>query len=275
MSSKEKYMLSERLRYLIDRDRITQGDFARMVDMTFLRAQNLMAGKVKNLKPNEVLTIRHLFKVNADWIEFGKGKRDLPVGEVSLKKGLAAVKFATTAVQTLTPPDSEDSIWEQIFFAAKTDNHRLFHEMRGRLAGAVDMVYVPRYDIKASAGSGALIHDESIVDHLAFKRDWLVNTLDCKPDSVCLVQVRGDSMKPTFNETDLLLLDMRTTSSRSEGVYVIQLKGALLVKRLRFKLSGVVDVISDNVKYGIESLTSDEVDRLTIIGRVVWHGAKF
>jgi phage repressor protein C with HTH and peptisase S24 domain len=102
-----------------------------------------------------------------------------------------------------------------------------------------------------------------------------VNTLDCKPDSVCLVQVRGDSMKPTFNETDLLLLDMRTTSSRSEGVYVIQLKGALLVKRLRFKLSGVVDVISDNVKYGIESLTSDEVDRLTIIGRVVWHGAKF
>jgi phage repressor protein C with HTH and peptisase S24 domain len=275
MQLPEKKMLSERVAYVIDVARITQGEFGVATGIPLERVRNMVGGRIQKLKQSEAQVIRHLYGINEEWLLTGKGKPELPKGQVVLKKALDAVKFATTAVQTLTPPESEDSIWEQIFFAAKTDNHRLFHEMRGRLAGAVDMVYVPRYDIKASAGGGALIHDETIVDHLAFKRDWLVNMLNCKPESVCVIQVRGDSMKPTFNETDLLLLDMRADSSRSEGVYVIQLKGALLVKRLRFKISGVVDVISDNVKYGVESLTSDEVDRLAIIGRVVWHGSKF
>jgi phage repressor protein C with HTH and peptisase S24 domain len=268
-------MLSERIRYVIDRNRITQGELGLAAGIPLERMRNLVGGRIQKLKSSEALTIRNLYGVNDEWLLTGKGKPELTKGQVTLKDGLAAIKFATTAVQTLAPPESEDSIWEQIFFAAKIDNHQLFHEMRGRLAGAVDMVYVPRYDLKASAGGGASVHDESIVDHLAFKRDWLVKTLDCKPDSVCVIQVRGDSMTPTFNDADLLLLDTRHTNSRSEGVYVIQLKGALLVKRLRFKISGVVDVISDNVKYGLESLTSEEVDRLTIIGRVVWHGSKF
>lgn len=140
---------------------------------------------------------------------------------------------------------------------------------------AADFVMVPHHDVAASAGGGAVIHDEQIVDHLAFKREWLTQTLGCAPDKVCVIQVRGDSMTPTINDADLLLLDMRTVSQRSEGVYVIQLQGSLLVKRLRFKINGAVDVISDNVRYGTETLTTKEAGQLEVLGRVVWHGCKF
>ena len=34
-------------------------------------------------------------------------------------------------------------------------------------------VLVPRYNIEASAGGGSIIHSEQIVDHLAFKADWV------------------------------------------------------------------------------------------------------
>ena len=139
----------------------------------------------------------------------------------------------------------------------------------------LDFVLVPRHDVAASAGNGAVIHDEQIVDHLAFKREWLTQIMGCAPDKVCVIQVRGDSMTPTINDADLLLLDMRVVNQRSEGVYVIQLQGSLLVKRLRFKINGAVDVISDNQRYGTETLTSKEAEQLTVLGRVVWHGSKF
>lgn len=136
-------------------------------------------------------------------------------------------------------------------------------------------VLVPRHDVAASAGNGAIIHDESIVDHLAFKREWLTQVMGCAPDRVCVIQVRGDSMTPTINDADLLLLDMRADAQRYEGVYVIQLQGSLLVKRLRFKVNGTVDVISDNPRYATETLTNKESNQLTVLGRVVWHGCKF
>jgi phage repressor protein C with HTH and peptisase S24 domain len=154
------------------------------------------------------------------------------------------------------------------YYAADKSTQKLMEQ-------ASTYVLVPRYDVRASAGAGSMIHDESIVDHLVFKRQWLTQSLGCAPEQVCVIQVRGDSMTPTINDTDLLLLDMRALTQRAEGVYVIQLQGSLLVKRLRFKLNGTVDVISDNKRYGTETLTSKEADQLTVLGRVVWHGCKF
>ena len=50
-------------------------------------------------------------------------------------------------------------------------------EMHSDAPERKDFVYVPRYDVQASAGYGTLIESEQIVDHLAFKRDWLESDL--------------------------------------------------------------------------------------------------
>lgn len=139
---------------------------------------------------------------------------------------------------------------------------------------ANEFVYVAKYEVAASAGNGAVVHDEAVVDHLAFKRSWITQTLGLDPLHLALIDARGDSMSPTIESGDLLLLDTRKGGAKSEGVYVINLAGALLVKRLRIKLSGTVEVMSDNPKYSSESISGSELERLVLVGRVVWHGRK-
>lgn len=142
----------------------------------------------------------------------------------------------------------------------------------GALSG--QYVEVPRYDVAASAGGGAVIRDEAVVDHLAFKRDWIVKELGLDAGHLALIAIRGDSMLGTINSGDLVLLDTRPGMGYSDGIYVIQLQGALLCKRLHFKLTGVVEVMSDNKAYATEVVSAEELGRLTVVGRVVWHGRR-
>ena len=52
------------------------------------------------------------------------------------------------------------------------------------------------------------------------------------------------------------------------------LAGSLLVKRIRMRLSGVVDVVSDNERYGTETISGEQLTSLQIVGRVVWRGRR-
>lgn len=79
-------------------------------------------------------------------------------------------------------------------------------------------------------------------------------------------------MSPTINDGDLILLDTREGQQTTEGIYAINLAGGLLVKRLR--LSGAVEVISDNERYGTETINGDQLAQLHIVGRVVWQGRR-
>lgn len=144
-----------------------------------------------------------------------------------------------------------------------------------KTASLDDFVMVARHEIAAAAGHGGVVTDESIVDHLAFKREWIKQTLGLDPAHLALIDARGDSMSPTIESGDLLLLDTRPEKAKHEGVYVINLNGALLVKRLRIRLTGVIEVLSDNAQYGKESISGAQMEQLIIVGRVVWHGRKF
>ena len=134
-------------------------------------------------------------------------------------------------------------------------------------------IQVPHYEVRASAGNGSVVHEENVVDHLVFKRDWIVRSMGLDPRRLALIDVRGDSMAPTINDGDLILLDTRE-AQQTEGIYAINLAGGLLVKRLRLRLSGAVEVISDNERYGTETISGDQLAQLHIVGRVVWQGRR-
>lgn len=135
-------------------------------------------------------------------------------------------------------------------------------------------IQVPHYDVRASAGNGSVVHEENVVDHLVFKRDWVMRSMGLDPRRLALIDVRGDSMAPTINDGDLILLDTREGQQTTEGIYAINLAGGLLVKRLRLRLSGAVEVISDNERYGTETISGDQLAQLHIVGRVVWQGRR-
>lgn len=145
----------------------------------------------------------------------------------------------------------------------------------GRLRKRGDgLVLVPRLEMGASAGPGAIDGDEQISARLGFQAGWLRDLVGGNPDGLSIIQVRGDSMSPTLSDGDDILVDASDTAERlRDGIYVLRIDEALIVKRLALNPSGRQFTIrSDNPHYPIWSDCRPE--DIHIIGRVVWVGRK-
>jgi len=263
-------MLDEKIKTVIAAEKVTQEEFAVAVGMSSERVSNLCRGRVKRLRKEEVDAIALRFGISQQWLVNDSGNMMLSKGELETMRRIKVLGHATrSAVAT-----SDSS-----FLQLKSQTERFEQGVREGLYPAPDdlvrqFVFVPRHQVTASAGHGAVITDETVVDHLAFRRDWVRQSLNVDPMHLALIDARGDSMSPTIESGDLLLLDTRSDAPRNEGIFVINLAGALLVKRLRIAISGEVEVISDNPKYRSETISGSELDRLVLVGRVVWHGRK-
>lgn len=132
----------------------------------------------------------------------------------------------------------------------------------------------PRYDVRASAGVGAVVHSEQIVDHLAFRHDWLRAQFGVGRPDIALIEVYGDSMEPTLSNGDLVLIDTRVERIVGSSVYVLQHDGHLLVKRIQQMLDGALVIKSDNPAYAPEHVPAALAADVRVVGRVVWSGRR-
>lgn len=138
----------------------------------------------------------------------------------------------------------------------------------------VEFVLVPRYDVEASAGGGAVIERESEIGRLAFRKDWL-RQKGLQAKDAAVIRVKGDSMAPTIREGSLVLVDTRKERPKEDGIYVLMVDGHLMAKRLQLDLaSGGLYIRSDNPAYREQHLTKEQASHLYIIGRVVWAGGE-
>lgn len=135
--------------------------------------------------------------------------------------------------------------------------------------------HVPQYSAKAAAGFG---HDNPHVESiatLAFKRDWL-RTKGVKPESLIVIYADGDSMWPTINHHDVLLLDTSKTDPVDGQVFVLTSadKGSIVKRLVQTPLGGWI-LRSDNDDcddYADIVLARSEVNEHRIIGKVIWRG---
>ena len=137
-----------------------------------------------------------------------------------------------------------------------------------------DMVVVPRLDVRASAGPGALADLELKLGHYGFDRAWLQRMSAGRPDNLSVVRVDGDSMAPTLLAGDDILVERWQPGDRlRDGIYVLHRDDALLVKRLVLRPApGRLDIISDNAAY--PSWPDCDARELQVIGRVIWAGRR-
>lgn len=132
-----------------------------------------------------------------------------------------------------------------------------------------EFVHVPRYEIEASAGGGCVVQSEQVVDYLAFKQEWLKTHLGLSAANLAVISVLGDSMEPYLFNGDLIMIDTHVSKIESDAIYVLQVDGALLVKRIQKKMDGTVIVKSDNEHYEPEVFRGDSIDRIRVVGRMV------
>lgn len=146
---------------------------------------------------------------------------------------------------------------------------------------------LPEVDTKLGAGSGVVGHTinlpvgaETVSGHPVVA-EWLIplsylrNEAKASPNHTLVMEVIGDSMQPTYSPGDRVLVDLSQNAMSTDTVYAISDgQSEPQIKRLqRVPFSDPVEVriISDNPN--LERFTV-ELDRLTIIGRIVGHIAR-
>lgn len=128
---------------------------------------------------------------------------------------------------------------------------------------------IPRLDIAASAGPGALGGDARLIGAFRFSARWL-REQGFAPAMLSAIRVAGDSMEPLLRDGDEILVD-RTPHPLRDGIHVVRIEDALLVKRVQTGVPGQIVLESQNPAYRPIVLRSGEVE---VIGRVVWKSGR-
>ena len=142
------------------------------------------------------------------------------------------------------------------------------------LAGPQGLLSVKRHPIAVSAGPGSLAGDELGKPYFAFDERWLKSLTPTSPAKLSIVRVEGDSMSPTLNSGDDILVDLGDGTERlRDGIYVLRADDALVVKRIAIQpVSRRVTVRSDNPAY--PDWPDCGIDEINCVGRVIWAGRR-
>ena len=141
-------------------------------------------------------------------------------------------------------------------------------------ASANGLLSIKRHPVTVSAGPGAIVSEEVGKPYFAFDERWLKALTPSGPANLSIVRVEGDSMAPTLNSGDDILVDLGDAAERlRDGIYVLRIEDALLVKRLALNpVGGRVTIQSDNPAY--PDWPDCGLDEINCIGRVIWSGRR-
>ena len=136
------------------------------------------------------------------------------------------------------------------------------------------LINVKRHPVMVSAGPGAIVTEEAGKPYFAFDERWLKALTPSGPSKLSIVGVEGDSMTPTLNAGDDILVDLGDSVERlRDGIYVLRIDDALVVKRLALNPTARrVTVQSDNPAY--PDWPDCSLADIKPIGRVIWSGRR-
>lgn len=206
-------------------------------------------------------------KLTKEWAE-----RIAPHLNVSAEHLLFPDKVAKLKlVDSFDPDDSDHTTDETLTFGSETG-------FRGAPEGTS-----PQIDITGGLGAGGLsIVNEGVPGHkgMTFAAEavsdyWrlppaVYTSLGLHPQDTVFIPVQGDSMYPTLEEGDVVVVDTRHRWPSPDGIYAILDEiGGLVVKRLEVAQENgenVIRIISDNTRHRIKEKRPDDV---FIVGRVL------
>lgn len=135
-----------------------------------------------------------------------------------------------------------------------------------------EFVFIPRYNVYASAGHGCDASQENYMHSMAFRKYWIDNVLGLCAKDLIVIGVKGDSMEGEISDGDVILINT-ADKYLNNGIYVIRIDGDLIVKRIQKLPGNKIEVSSTNNVYRpFEIDLNNQPTDFGAIGRVVWHG---
>lgn len=236
--------LSERLIETRKRFRLERDEFAGRIGRS---ERTVQRWELENAMPKgeELARIAKEFNVNIHWLLTGEGRSFFPSREVGVT-GTQVVRSSVGDDDSLAPKSRQQD--------ETAVNPGIFK-------------MIPRAEARLSAGDGALVLSEEFAESYAFRRDWL-SRVATSSDNVILMSVLGDSMYPTIQEGDMVMVDRGRDYPQSGKVFAFT-PGDNIVQIKRLESRGKnIRIISDNSSiYQPFDLPSDQI---RIIGQVIW-----
>ena len=139
-----------------------------------------------------------------------------------------------------------------------------------------DEIRIPHYDVRAAMGGGQVP-----ADYVELLRDVSVSQEHLRrlgvdfesPYHLKIITGWGQSMAPTIQDKDPLLIDVSVDEYTGDGVYLFTEGDMLFIKRLQYADADRLDVISDNDKHKDRQVARQDIH---IKGRVllIWNAHK-
>lgn len=135
---------------------------------------------------------------------------------------------------------------------------------------STELKKIPFYKTFASAGFGSINKEIYTPDDwIGFSPNWLSN-MGIYSSKLALIKTAGDSMQPTINNNDIILINMQEIMPKDGNIYVIRQGDQLWVKRVQGILGGI-RLISDNKEvYQPIDITFYKNLDFEVIGQVVY-----
>ncbi len=126
---------------------------------------------------------------------------------------------------------------------------------------------IPKVAARLSAGTGSFDCGEEVTEHLSFPTAWLARKGAAA--SMVAMAVFGQSMEPLIREGDTVLIDQSQDRIMAGAIYAVGVDDTILVKRLEKHPDALV-LNSDNPAFSPIRLDFHSLDKVRILGRVIW-----
>ncbi|UJX41724.1 S24 family peptidase [Desulfovibrio sp. JY] len=138
-----------------------------------------------------------------------------------------------------------------------------------------EYAFIPRALARPAAGGGSLETSGETEGCLAFRREWLGRRTRTSPERLRVMAVAGDSMSPTVEDGDIVLVDEGIAGEGPQDgrVYVIRKGEEIYIKRFRQGVGELLFMGDNRARdYQDVKIKAGEEDGFAIIGRVLWAG---
>ena len=234
-----KKMLSTRIKAAMTHGKLNQSELAARVGVTKGAVSQWLNGTTAALKSETSIAIAEVTGVNHSWLVHGRGTM-------------------TPAQHTVEEPRAAY-----------------------RVKPLANEVTISQYATGGSMGKGLVLNDASgAIRSWTVDIEWVKNNVKNHTGvaNLCIVTGFGDSMRPTFNAGDPLLVDRGITTCEHDAIYFFRVGNEGFIKRLqRIPTAGGVLIRAKSKNADYDSFDITETMDFQVLGKVltVWKSEQF
>lgn len=133
---------------------------------------------------------------------------------------------------------------------------------------------LPARIIEEMDRSGRTYGADPIIGRWEFPDGYLSRSIGVRPENARIIEVQGDSMVPTLQSGDRVMVDLHQTNPSQPGLFALWDGIGVVIKRVEHIFNSEppeLRILSDNPQHAPYTGSADEV---RIIGRIVWYARK-